>query len=158
MFRYILLAIIIIAIDQITKLLVINNLDFAEVINILPGFNLTLAYNYGAAFGILDNAGGWQRWLFLIFAVIISIIILIWMKYSVRKKMILESFALSLILGGAIGNFIDRVWYGYVIDFIDIYIKNWHWYTFNLADSAITVGAVIIMIDIIFSASNHKNT
>ncbi|HSX19714.1 MAG TPA: signal peptidase II, partial [Gammaproteobacteria bacterium] len=107
--------------------------------------NLHLAYNKGAAFGVLESAGGWQRWAFIAVAIITSAVILLWGK-KLGKKHKLETLALSLILGGAWGNLIDRIRVGYVIDYIDFYIGNWHWYTFNVADIAICVGAVLLVL------------
>jgi len=125
-------------------------------VEILAFFNLTLLYNTGVAFSFMADAGGWQRWLFTLLAAIISLIILIWMARTPRSQVWVNS-ALAMILGGAIGNnLIDRLLYGYVIDFIDIYYQNWHWPVFNIADSAITVGAIMLLIDAIWFTDNHE--
>lgn len=130
--------------DQLSKWLVTKHLLLHEPKAIMPGLNFMLAYNQGAAFGFLAESSGWQRWLFVGLAVVISLGVFFWLK-SLTSKDKLESFALVCILGGALGNLIDRVRLGVVIDFIDVYVKDWHWYTFNLADSAICVGAVLLM-------------
>lgn len=138
------LALLIFAIDQITKLLVIA-LMHSNSVPIMPFLNFTLGYNKGAAFGILDAASGWQRWFFIAIAVFISIIIIIWSK-KLSKYDVWEKIALGLVLGGAWGNLLDRIRLGHVVDFIDFYIKNWHWYTFNVADIAICIGAVLLAV------------
>jgi signal peptidase II len=103
-------------------------------------------HNTGAAFSFLSDAGGWQRWLFAGLAVGMSIVISVWLT-RLKPNETFIAIALSLILGGAIGNLVDRLAYGYVIDFLDIYYGNWHWPAFNIADSAITVGVVLMLID-----------
>lgn len=138
------IALAIIALDQITKTWVLNTLQHTTK-PILPFLNFSLGFNKGAAFGILDAAGGWQRWFFIILGISVSAVILIWSaNLKAQKKM--ENLALALILGGAWGNLIDRIHLGHVIDFIDFYINNWHWYTFNIADIAICVGGVLLAI------------
>ena len=103
-------------------------------------------HNTGAAFSFLSDAGGWQRWLFAGLAVGMSVVISVWLT-RLKENETLIAVALSLILGGAIGNLIDRLAYGYVIDFLDVYYETWHWPAFNIADSAITVGVVLMLID-----------
>jgi signal peptidase II len=122
-----------------------------ESIPVVPGFSITYAHNYGAAFSFLSDAGGWQRWFFAILAATISIGIIIWIK-RLKPKETLSAISLSLILGGAIGNLIDRVMYGYVIDFLDVYYQSYHWPVFNIADSAITVGVVFML----YESSTHQ--
>lgn len=138
------LALIIFAIDQITKLLVVA-MQSANSVAIMPYLNFTLGYNKGAAFGILDAASGWQRWFFVAIAIIISLIIILWSK-KLTKGDRWEKLALGLVLGGAWGNLLDRIRLGHVVDFIDFYIGSWHWYTFNVADIAICIGAVLLAI------------
>ena len=150
--------------DQASKLSATYFLEPLKHYAFLPFFNFFLTYNKGAAFSFLSEAGGWQRWFFTILAVAISIFIFIWLKKLPKKEKLLAA-SLSLILGGAIGNVIDRSIYGYVIDFIDwFYYSNTnclpfyyslnqtscHWPTFNLADSAIFLGAVLMIIQAIF--------
>lgn len=137
-------AIIIFLLDQITKLVVSSNLN-TKSIALLPYLDFRLAHNKGAAFGILASAGGWQRWVFIIIALVISIIIFAWSKRLVAKDK-WEILAFGLILGGAWGNVVDRIRLGYVVDFIDFYVGTWHWYTFNVADIAICIGATALTI------------
>jgi signal peptidase II len=113
---------------------------------LLPGFNLTYVHNTGAAFSFLSQAGGWQRWLFAGLAVVMSSIITVWLL-RLQKHETFMAAALSLILGGAIGNLIDRVAYGYVIDFLDVYYQDWHWPAFNIADSAICIGVGLMLLE-----------
>jgi len=121
-------------------------LSLYETVAIMPYFNLTMAHNHGAAFSFLAQAGGWQRWFFIGLAATISVVLLVWLaKLKPAEK--LESISLSLILGGAIGNVIDRISYGYVVDFIDLYIGHNHWPVFNIADSAICIGAILLIAD-----------
>jgi signal peptidase II len=113
-------------------------------------------HNTGAAFSFLSDAGGWQRWLFAGLAVGMSIVISVWLT-RLKPNETFIAIALSLILGGAIGNLVDRLAYGYVIDFLDIYYGNWHWPAFNIADSAITVGVVLMLIDS-FTSKTEETT
>lgn len=136
------LALAVFMLDQITKVLILAMLHSNSVM-VMPHVNFTLGYNRGAAFGILDAASGWQRWFFIAIAVLVSIILILWGK-KLTKRDILEKIALGLVLGGAWGNLLDRIRLGYVVDFIDMYIQNWHWYTFNVADIAICIGAVLL--------------
>ena len=146
MLKYLWLSLAIIIADQISKTLMVNWLDLYERVAVLPFFNLTLAHNTGAAFSFLAGAGGWQRWFFVLLAVVISAVLVIWMKRLAASAR-LEAVSLALIIGGAIGNVIDRLIYGYVIDFLDVYVGSYHWPAFNIADSAICIGAVLLIID-----------
>jgi signal peptidase II len=152
MLKNILLVLMIVAIDQFSKLFVIHKLALYETLQLLDikifGLNLFLTYNTGVAFGLFHDANGWQNGLFLLIAIAAACSIL----YLIINNKItdnLEKLALLLILGGAIGNLIDRVIYGHVIDFIDVYaaIKEqyFHWYTFNIADSAICIGVGLLL-------------
>ena len=135
----------IIALDQITKQWVVHAFELHEVLPVMPSFNLTLAYNPGAAFSFLAGAGGWQRAFFTAIAAIASTVII----HLLRKhpQQILLCTALSLILGGALGNLWDRLVIGEVVDFLDFYVNDYHWPAFNVADSAITVGAGLMIWD-----------
>jgi signal peptidase II len=135
-----------VALDQASKLAVDASMQLYQSIELIPFFNLTYVRNTGAAFSFLSEAGGWQRWFFAILASIISIVLAIWLA-KLKKHEILMAASLSLILGGAIGNLIDRVLYGYVIDFLDVYYQSWHWPAFNVADSAITVGVILMLLE-----------
>ena len=132
--------------DQATKLLADNLLHYLQPVELMPMFNLTLVYNKGAAFSFLSNAGGWQRWFFMVLSFTVSIALIVWLtKLKIHQR--LQTVSIALILGGAIGNLIDRSVYGHVIDFIDVYYNNYHWPAFNIADSAISIGAVLIILD-----------
>lgn len=132
--------------DQASKLAVDGSMQLYESIPLAPYFNLTYVHNTGAAFSFLAQAGGWQRWLFAGLAVVMSSIIAVWL-HRLQKHETLMAVALSLVLGGAIGNLIDRVAYGYVIDFLDVYYQDWHWPAFNIADSAICIGVGLMLLE-----------
>jgi signal peptidase II len=142
------LSLIILVLDQITKTWVSTHLSFNQPINILPYFDLRLLHNTGAAWSFLADQGGWQRWFLSGLAIIVSIVIMVWLTRLDSKQRWLAC-ALALILGGALGNVMDRVIYGYVVDFIDIYYQAWHWPAFNIADIGISIGAVMLLIDAI---------
>jgi signal peptidase II len=137
---------VVLLLDQGSKLLADARLVFHEPVGLLPFFNLRLAYNTGAAFSFLGNAGGWQRWFFAGISVLVISVLVVWMR-RLKPEQWQLSVAFALIIGGALGNLIDRLVYGHVIDFIDVYYKTWHWPTFNVADSAITVGAGLLLLD-----------
>lgn len=139
-------SIIVILLDQVSKLSIDNMMQLYQSIPIMPYFNLTYLHNNGAAFSFLDSAGGWQRWLFTGLAIVMSSIITIWI-IKLQKHETWMALALSLVLGGALGNLIDRIAYGYVIDFLDFYYQSWHWPAFNVADSAICVGVALMLLE-----------
>ncbi len=144
--RWLMLACLIVVLDQLTKMAVRENLILYEVIPVAPVLNLTLVYNTGAAFSFLNDAGGWQRWLFVGLACAVSIGIILWLlRHGGERSW--YTLALTLILGGAVGNLWDRLTLGYVIDFIDFYYQAWHFPAFNVADSAISVGAALLFVD-----------
>lgn len=138
-------ATVIVVADQITKYCATQWLIYGEPLAVLPGLNFTLLYNTGAAFSLFADASGWQRWFFSAAALVVSIVITLWLRQVGDKEWWLP-IALTLILGGAIGNFWDRMTMGYVIDFIEVYYKHWSWPAFNVADSAISVGAVMLLL------------
>ncbi len=140
------LSLLVVILDQLTKIWVTASLELYQSIPVLPFFNLVLVHNEGAAWSFLADAGGWQRWFLSGLAIVVSIAILVWLIRLKPQQRWLAG-ALALILGGALGNVIDRIMYGYVVDFIDVYYQQWHWPAFNIADSAISVGAVILLID-----------
>jgi signal peptidase II len=146
MLKWLNLSAVIILLDQLSKWIVSAQLDLYDSIAVMPSFNLVLAHNYGAAFSFLAGAGGWQRWFFTGLAIIVAVVLTVWMS-RLKSEAKWEAISLALILGGAIGNVIDRVLHGYVIDFIDVYYGSYHWPAFNIADSAICVGAVMLIID-----------
>ena len=140
------LAVAIVMVDQGSKLLAEQLLIAHEPLAVFPSFNLYLTYNTGAAFSFLREAGGWQRWLFAALSIGVSAFIVVWLRRIPADHRWLAC-ALSLVLGGAVGNLIDRVFRsdGGVVDFIDLYYGSWHWPAFNAADSAISVGAVMLV-------------
>ncbi|MET0084029.1 MAG: signal peptidase II [Sedimenticola sp.] len=146
MLRWLWLSAIVIGLDQVSKQLVESSLMLYEAVPVMPFFNLTLAYNEGAAFSFLSDQGGWQRWFFSGLALLVSIILVIWISRLQQRERLI-AISLSLIVGGAIGNLIDRVLFGHVIDFLDLYYGQWHWPAFNVADSAIFVGVVLMLLD-----------
>ncbi len=120
-------------------------LDLHQPVPVIPFLNLTLTHNTGAAFSFLSDAGGWQRWFFAGLTIVVSIIIVVWLTRLKPGQRWLP-VSLSLVLGGALGNLWDRLVIGAVVDFIDVYYRTWHWPAFNLADSAICVGAVMLVV------------
>ena len=166
------LVILLAGLDQLSKKIVEANLNFAETVAVLPFFNLRLVYNEGAAFSFLSEAGGWQRWFFVLLALAVCIYIIYWLK-TLRKDQKLLGLSLSLILSGAIGNLIDRILYAKVTDFLDLYYPSQteciyfffklpqntcHWPTFNLADIFISLGAGLLFIDMLRSKpTNNEN-
>lgn len=142
--RFLWISAVIIGLDQITKLIAENQLPLHQAVNVMPYFDWYLTYNTGAAFSFLADAGGWQRWFFTIASLVISGIIIAWIR-KLEKHDNLTALSLSMILGGAIGNLIDRIYLGKVIDFIQVWLGSYPWPAFNIADAAISVGAVILI-------------
>jgi signal peptidase II len=153
--RWYLLALLAVVLDQLTKAAATAYLGYGEPIYILPVFDLTLLHNHGAAFSFLSDAGGWQRWFFTSIAVVVSVVLSIWL-YRLPRAHTWLAAALSLVLGGAIGNLIDRVRFGYVVDFISVHYQGWYFPAFNIADSAITVGAGLMLIDAFFFSGKEE--
>ncbi len=145
MLKWLWLSLLVIILDQLSKYIVSDLLRLYESVVVLPFFSITLLHNSGAAFSFLAGAGGWQRWLFTVIAVVVSVAIIAWIKRLLATEK-WQAAALSLILGGALGNVIDRLRFGYVVDFLDFYYQQWHWPPFNVADSAITVGVAILLL------------
>lgn len=144
------LTVLIIIADQVSKYFAIHQLSHEQPIVLLPWLNFVFVSNTGAAFNLLTHAGGWQQWLFGGIAIVVSIVILLWL-YRLPSKDIWTAISLSLILGGALGNLIDRITHGFVIDFILFHVNQWQWPVFNVADSAICVGAFILVLTVCFS-------
>lgn len=143
MIRWLALGGLVVGLDQLSKFAVTRTLSYGERVEITPFFNLLLVHNRGAAFSFLAGASGWQREFFIAIAVVASV----WIVHLLRKypRQTLFCFALSLILGGAIGNVIDRILLDAVVDFLDFHVAGWHWPAFNVADSAITCGAILLV-------------
>ncbi|MGH8307940.1 MAG: signal peptidase II [Gammaproteobacteria bacterium] len=146
----------IVLLDQLTKYLVSSHLAVYESIGVLPVFNLVLIHNAGAAWSFLAGQSGWQRWFFIALALVVSVAIIIWLRYMPRHQFRWRAAALALVLGGALGNVIGRIWHGYVIDFLQFHFHGWYYPSFNLADSAITIGAVMLIIEGLFFRHEHR--
>lgn len=144
--RWLWLSALVVFLDQLSKQLATAFLDYAQPVELLPVFDLTLLHNTGAAFSFLAGAGGWQRWLFALLAAVVSVVLVVWIKRLKAHETWL-AIALALVLGGALGNLYDRVLLGYVVDFISVHYRQNYFPAFNLADSAISVGAVMLIID-----------
>lgn len=142
------LTVVVILLDQLTKHLIVGRFELYERLEVLPFFNLTLAYNSGAAFSFLADAGGWQRWFFTLVALVAAVLIFSWLL-RLRGGERMQGAALALILAGALGNLYDRVVLGHVVDFLDFYWGDYHFPAFNIADAAITVGAGLIILDML---------
>jgi len=137
---------LVLLLDGYSKALVGEALELYRPLEVFPWLNITLAHNYGAAFSFLSEAGGWQRWFFVALASAVSLVLLVWLLRLPRKDWV-TGLALSLILGGAVGNLTDRIRLGYVIDFVDVHFGGWHYPAFNVADSAITCGVILLLVD-----------
>lgn len=146
MLKWLWLTAVVIVLDLVTKSFASSGLILHQPVAIFPGFNLTLMHNSGAAFSFLSDASGWQRWFFTIIALGVSAALLVWLK-RLQASQLWLAVALAMILGGALGNVWDRITLGYVVDFIQVYYDRWYWPAFNIADSAISVGAVLLIID-----------
>ncbi len=149
------LALLVLALDQATKLWAATALDYGVPVALLPFFNMTLVHNPGAAFSFLADAGGWQRIFFIVLSTGVSLVLAAWI-WRLPHTMRLLGIALALVLGGALGNLVDRIAYGHVIDFIDLYAGGWHWPAFNVADSAISCGVVLLLIDGLFGGRGRN--
>lgn len=143
---WLLITLVVLLLDQWTKHLVLENMALYSRIELMPFFNLVHVHNYGAAFSFLSDQPGWQRWFLSGITTVISVVIFIWLT-RLNKTQLLLATALVFILGGALGNLYDRLAYGYVVDFIDWYYGTYHWPAFNLADAAISLGAVLLIVD-----------
>lgn len=157
--RWLVLSAVVVALDLLSKWYADTHLQMYQQVPVIDGlFSFTLAYNPGAAFSFLANAGGWQRWFFMAVAVGVSGMLIIWLARLPRHK-IMEPLALALILGGALGNLYDRIVHGHVVDFILVHWQqSWFFPAFNLADSAITVGAALLILDMFFGAKDKAET
>lgn len=154
--RWLWITALVVGLDQAAKLVAEAQLPFRQLVNVIPYFDWYLTHNPGAAFSFLADAGGWQRWFFAIASIVISTVIVVWLKKLERDDKI-TAIALSLILGGAIGNLIDRIYLGYVIDYIQVWLGPYPWPAFNIADSAIFVGAAILILSSFISPQNNES-
>lgn len=144
------LSLLVFLLDQGSKFLADEYLSYMRAVELLPVFDLTLVYNTGAAFSFLADAGGWQRWFFVGLSSMVSLVLLIWIRRLDRTERLL-AIALALILGGAAGNLFDRITLGYVIDFISVHYQQYYFPSFNIADSAISLGAAALVLDMLKS-------
>jgi len=151
------LSVLVFVVDQVTKYWFDNNLSMYERIAVIPDFfSWTLAYNTGAAFSFLADESGWQRWLFALIATVVSAVLVVWLK-RLKPEETWLAVGLALVLGGALGNLVDRVIFGHVVDFILVHWQNrWYFPAFNIADSAITVGAVLLALDMFRSNKSQE--
>lgn len=144
------LSLAVIAADQVTKHIALAHLTPHDPVPVLPFLNWTLVFNTGAAFSFLSDAGGWQRWAFTALAIAVSGLLIHWLRQTPRDQRWV-AIPYALIVAGALGNVIDRLRYGHVVDFIDAYWRDWHWPAFNIADSAITLGAIGLIAGLVFA-------
>ena len=150
-----LLAAIVIGLDQYTKVLATDELQYRVPVEVTSWFDLMLAHNTGAAFSFLASASGWQRWFLAGVAVAVSFVVVVWLTRLKRSELLL-GIALGLVLGGGLGNLIDRISLGYVIDFISWHYNDWYWPAFNIADAAICLGAVLLVWDSFFGETSKQ--
>jgi signal peptidase II len=155
MLKWVWVSIVVVLLDQLSKWMAVANLEERVPEAVMPHLNFTLAYNYGAAFSFLGDQDGWQRWFFTAIAVGVSVMLISWL-YKLPRENKWLAVALTLILGGALGNLFDRLVYGHVIDFISVHWDGSYFPAFNIADSAITVGAIMLGLDVVFEARREK--
>jgi signal peptidase II len=140
------LSLVILIADQVSKYLAVTHLEYLTPVPVIDGFwNWTLVHNYGAAFSFLSDAGGWQKWFFSGLAAVVSVVMALWLRLTPRADW-RNALPLALVIAGAVGNLIDRLRFGYVVDFVDWYVGKHHWPAFNVADSSIVVGAVLLVL------------
>ena len=152
--RWYLLAAVVVLLDQLSKWAIVASFSRGEVLPVTGYFNLLLTYNEGAAFSFLAAAGGWQRWALSTLALVLSAVLVVWISRAAKRWQ--EALPLALILGGALGNVIDRLRIGAVVDFLDLHYRGYHWPAFNVADMAISAGAVFILLSLIFDKESRK--
>jgi len=148
------LAGLVVVLDQFSKWIVLNHVEFGQTIYVAPFWNWVLTYNPGAAFSFLADQPGWQRWLFTVLALAVSGWIALELRRHPGQKLL--SLALALIMGGALGNVIDRIRFGAVVDFIQWHVAGYYWPAFNVADSAITVGAVLLVFSTLTATGDRE--
>ena len=155
-YAWLAVAALVIVADQVTKWAIVEWVGLYEKVPLNSFINLTHQRNTGAAFSFLANAGGWQRWFFVVLATVVSAVIAVWLWRIRSERQAVLSAGLALVLGGAIGNLIDRVNYGYVTDFIQVWFGNWAYPSFNVADVGISVGAALLIIDALFFSGREE--
>ncbi|MES9943009.1 MAG: signal peptidase II [Candidatus Thiodiazotropha sp. 6PLUC2] len=154
MINWLWLSVLVIVLDQATKQIAERMLTLYESVYVMPVFDLTLLYNKGAAFSFLSEQGGWQRWFFTILAIIVTTVLTLWL-WRLKQQEKWVAVSLSLIIGGAVGNVIDRILFGHVIDFLHFHYQEHYWPAFNIADSAITLGVAVMMYDALVLAKKR---
>lgn len=148
------LSALVVLIDQGSKWLVLDAISVVrKAIRITPFFNITLSYNKGVTFGTFNNFGDWMPYILLLVAIVVCLFLLRWLSHAENMR---EALGLGLVLGGAIGNIIDRVRFGAVVDFLDFHYAGYHWYTFNMADSAIVTGVGLLLLDHLVVSRAHR--
>lgn len=152
------LSFFVVLLDQVTKALVVGSIKMKSAIALLPILDIVYLENKGAAFSILHDAAGWQRWFFIGLALIVSIALMIWLRRLRIPEQTVLAIGLALVLGGALGNVIDRVWHGYVVDFIYFHWRDWYFPAFNVADSGITLGAACLLLDAFKESGREKKS
>ena len=155
--KWLWISLLVVALDQASKQIAESQLTLHQAVNLFPYFDWYLTYNTGAAFSFLANAGGWQRWFFTLVAIVVSAIIVQWIRKLPQDETV-TAISLSLILGGAIGNLIDRLYLGHVIDYIQVWLGSYPWPAFNIADAAIFVGAVLLLLSSFTGIGNTTHT
>jgi signal peptidase II len=156
--RWLWISLLVIVVDQITKLWIERNMTLGESFTVLPVLDIVRAHNFGAAFSFLDDQGGWQRWAFSVLAVGVSIALVFWLRKLALATHSLLSAGLVLILGGAVGNVIDRLEHGYVVDFVLAHWGDAYFAAFNVADAAISIGAGLVILDAILEGRRARRT
>lgn len=154
---WLLVTAVVVALDQLSKLWIAHHFTYGDTQALLPVLSITLRFNPGAAFSLLADASGWQRWLFTGLAVMVGAALVVWLSRLDSRRQPLLAFSLSLILAGALGNLIDRVRIGHVIDFVAVHWKDAYFPAFNVADSAITVGAILMLLDAWFGGRRRSS-
>jgi signal peptidase II len=150
------LSFFVVLMDQVTKALVVGAVKGKASFALLPILEIVYLENRGAAFSMLHDAGGWQRWFFIALALVVSVVLMVWLRRLRTPEQTILAVGLSLVLGGALGNVIDRVWHGYVVDFIYFHWRTWDFPAFNIADTAISIGAACLLIDAFRESSREK--
>ncbi len=150
------LSFFVVLLDQTTKALVVGAVKFKSPIQLLPILDIVYLENQGAAFSLLHDAGGWQRWFFIVLALGVSVMLMLWLRRIRIPEQTVLAVGVSLVLGGALGNVIDRVWHSYVIDFVYFHWKDWYFPAFNIADSAISVGAACLLLDAFWDSGREE--
>lgn len=155
MLRWLWLSLIVVVLDQVSKQWIESSFLLFETLQVLPFFNVILAYNEGAAFSFLSDQPGWQRWFLSGVAVVVTLVMVYWLR-GLKQQERLTAIALGLIIGGAVGNLIDRILFGHVIDFLDFFYGQYHWPAFNIADSAISVGVALMLYEVLFDGRKRQ--